>query len=81
VDEVDGTTAAGIAAGAAFRVNYPESDPRAATLIGARRDFRDGNVPRNVGLTLGLLLILVLPVVGIELLSATRRAAPQAPIA
>lgn len=81
VDVVDRTTAAGLAVGAAFLVNYPESDPRAAALIGARREFRDGNVTRNVALTLGLLLLLVVPVVLLEFARGTRRMPPsvQAP--
>ena len=78
VDEVDAATAKGIATGAAFRVSYPEADPRAAALIGARREFRDGNVPRNVSLTLGLLLLLVAPVVAVEL---TRGGRPMPPAA
>jgi hypothetical protein len=68
VDEVDAVTANGLAPGAAFLVSYPESDPRAAALIGARREFRDGNITRNFALTLALLLLLVAPVLGIEAL-------------
>jgi hypothetical protein len=66
VDEVDSVTAAGITAGAAFLVSYAVTNPRDARLLGARRDFRDGNVRRNTLLTLGLLLLLVVPVVLLE---------------
>ena len=77
VDEVDAVTATGLATGAAFLVSYPESDPRAAALIGARREFRDGNVSRNVSLTLGILLLLVAPVVVLEFARGTRPMPPS----
>jgi hypothetical protein len=67
VDEVDSVTAAGISVGAAFLVSYAVNDPRAARLLGARREFREGNVGRNLALTLGLLALMVTPVVLVEL--------------
>jgi hypothetical protein len=70
VDLVDSVTAVQLQPARAFMATYPATDPRAATLNGARRDFRTGNVTRNVLLTLGLLLILVVPVVLIELTRA-----------
>lgn len=77
VDAVDAVTANGLAPGAAFLVSYPETDPRTAALIGARREFREGNVTRNVSLTLGILLLLVAPVVVLEVAHGTRRRSPS----
>jgi hypothetical protein len=77
VDAVDSLAALGLEPGAAFLVTFPTNDPRAAELNGARRGFRQGNLQRNLLLTLGLLLLLVVPVLLLEVVrSRPRRSAP-----
>jgi hypothetical protein len=73
MDAVDSLTATHLTVQASFIATYPASDPRAAELAGAGRRFRQGNVARNVLLTLALLLILVVPVVVLELARGSAR--------
>jgi hypothetical protein len=74
VDGVDRAFAAGLRVGATVAVVVPVSDPRAARIAGASREFVRGNVPKEVGLTLLLLLMVVGPVILVERLR--RRSVP-----
>jgi len=66
VDGVDRSSAAGLRIGATVPVVVPASDPRAARIAGVTREFVRGNVPKEVGLTLLLLLLVVGPVILVE---------------
>lgn len=68
VDAVDAGSVPGLKVGATLPVTMPVADPRAARLIQGTREFVRGNVSKEVGLTLLLLLLVVGPVVVVDYL-------------
>lgn len=66
VDLVDLAATTGLRAGNPAAVLVPVGDPRAARLAQATRTFPRGNVPRELGLTILLLGLVVGPVIVVE---------------